>query len=81
MTTLLNLAFGLVPILIYAGSIAAGVEDDRRHRRVFLLVYGLWALTLAIGNWLQMGTTVWMFVWLAFGVVALVWSLALGCAR
>ena len=81
MTTLLNLAFGLVPILIYAGSIAAGIEDDRRHRRVFLLVYGLWALTLAIGNWLQMGTTVWMFVWVAFGAAALMWSFFLGRAE
>ena len=81
MTTLLNLAFGLVPILIYAGSIAAGIEDDRRHRGVFLLVYGLWALTLAIGNWLQMGTTVWMFVWVGFGAVALMWSFFLGRAE
>ena len=53
MTVLLNLLLGAIPTLILGASIAAGVEDDARHRRVFLLVYALWALTLAGWNWLE----------------------------
>ena len=74
MTIAVNLLLGFVPLLIYGASLAAGTEDDRRHRSVFLLVYGLWALTLAIGNWLQLGLTFWTGLWLVFGVGALVWS-------
>ena len=72
MTTLaLNLLLGIVPTLILGASIAAGVEDDVRHRRVFLLVYGLWAFTLAGWNWLESSHVAWIVVWVVFGVTAL----------
>ena len=71
MTLLVNLLLGLVPTLVLAGSIAAGVDDDAHHRRVFLLVYGLWAITLAGWNWLESSHVAWIVVWAAFGVIAL----------
>ena len=71
MTILLNILLGLVPTLILGASIAAGVDDDAHHRRVFLLVYGLWAITLAGWNWLESAHPAWVVVWAAFGVVAL----------
>lgn len=71
MTTLLNLALGFIPTLILGASIAAGVEDDARHRRVFLLVYGLWAFTLAGWNWLESAHVAWVVLWVLFGLVAL----------
>ena len=74
MTILLNLALGLIPTLILGASIAAGVEDDARHRRVFLLVYGLWAITLAGWNWLESSHVAWIVVWATFGIVALALS-------
>jgi hypothetical protein len=70
-TTLLNLLLGFIPTLILGASIAAGVEDDARHRRVFLLVYGLWAFTLAGWNWLESAHVAWIVLWLAFGLVAM----------
>ena len=78
MTIAVNLLLGFFPILIYGASIAAGVEDDRRHRRVFLLVYALWALTLAIGNWLQFGNSLWVILWVGLGAAGLLWSFFLG---
>ena len=74
MTILLNLALGFIPALILGASIAAGTDDDARHRRVFLLVYGLWAFTLAIGNWIKSGSPFWIGVWIVFGVIALALS-------
>ena len=74
MAILLNLALGLVPTLILGASIAAGVDDDAHHRRVFLLVYGLWAITLALWNWLESSHGAWIILWAAFGVVALALS-------
>lgn len=71
MNFVLNLALGLLPTLILGASIAAGVDDDAHHRRVFLLVYGLWALTLAGWNWLESAHVVWVVLWGVFGVVAL----------
>ena len=73
---LLNLALGFIPALILGASIAAGIDDDARHRRVFLLVYGLWAFTLAGLNWIKSGHVAWIVLWCAFGVVALVWMAA-----
>jgi len=70
-TILLNLALGLIPTLILGASIAAGVEDDARHRRVFLLVYALWAFTLAGWNWLELTHVAWIVLWVVFGLVAL----------
>lgn len=74
MTIVLNILLGLVPALILGASIAAGVDDDAHHRRVFLLVYGLWALTLALWNWLESSHVAWIVVWAAFGIVALALS-------
>ena len=71
MTVLLNLLLGFIPTLILGASIAAGVDDDAGHRRVFLLIYGLWAFTLAGWNWLESAHVAWIIVWAAFGVVAL----------
>lgn len=74
MTLLLNLLLGLIPTLVLGASIAAGVDDDARHRRIFLLVYGLWALTLALWNWLESSHLAWVVVWGAFGIIALALS-------
>ncbi len=76
MTLVLNLLLGFVPTLILGASIAAGVEDDAHHRRVFVLVYGLWALTLAGWNWLEAAHAAWVILWAAFGVTAIVWLAA-----
>lgn len=70
MTFLLNIVLGFIPTLILGASIAAGIEDDARHRRVFLLVYGLWAFTLAGWNWLESSHVAWVALWAAFGIVA-----------
>jgi hypothetical protein len=71
MTIVLNLALGFIPALILGASFAAGMEDDARHRKVFLLVYGLWAFTLAGWNWVKSGNVFWIGLWVVFGVVAL----------
>ena len=70
-TLLLNLLLGLIPTLILGASIAAGVEDDAHHRRVFLLVYALWAFTLAGWNWLESAHVAWIVLWVLFGLVAI----------
>lgn len=70
MTLFLNLILGFIPTLILGASISAGVEDDALHRRVFLLVYGLWAFTLAGWNWLESAHPAWIFLWAAFGLIA-----------
>jgi Na+/melibiose symporter-like transporter len=71
LTILLNLLLGFVPALILGASIAAGIEDDAGHRRVFLLIYGLWAFTLAGWNWLESAHVAWIVVWALFGAVAM----------
>lgn len=71
MHALFNIALGIIPTLVLAGSIAAGVQDDRQHRRMFLLVYGLWAITLALWNWMRSAPPAWTVVWAVAGVVAL----------
>ncbi len=68
----LNIVLGLVPTLILGASIAAGVDDDAGHRRVFLLIYGLWAFTLAGWNWLESAHVALIVLWALFGTVALV---------
>ena len=67
---LLNLILGGIPAAALAVSIAAGTEDDRHHRRVFLLVYGLWAITLAMWNWMRSAPIGWIVLWLVAGVGA-----------
>jgi hypothetical protein len=72
MTVFLNIVLGLIPTLILGASIAAGIEDDAGHRRVFLLIYGLWAFTLAGWNWLESAQVAWVVLWAVFGAVALI---------
>lgn len=81
MTLFLNILLGLIPTLILGASIAAGVDDDARHRSVFLLVYGLWAFTLAGWNWLESAHVAWVAVWAAFGVIAMAMSVRRRAAR
>ena len=76
MTLFLNILLGCIPTLILGASIAAGIEDDARHRRVFLLVYALWAFTLAGWNWLESSHAAWVVLWGAFGLIAIVWLAA-----
>lgn len=71
MIHILNVVFGLIPTLILGASIAAGVDDDRSHRRMFLFVYGLWSITLAMWNWMRSAPVAWIALWLAAGVIAL----------
>ncbi len=77
MTLLINIALGILPALILGASFAAGIEDDRRHRRMFLFVYGLWAITLAMWNWMRSAPNAWIVLWLVGGLGALAWSRAL----
>ena len=77
MIHLLNIIFGLIPTLILGASIAAGVDDDSSHRRMFLFVYGLWAITLAMWNWMRSAPNAWIVLWLVGGLGALAWSRAL----
>jgi hypothetical protein len=69
---ILNVVFGLIPTLILGASIAAGVDDDRSHRRMFLFVYGLWSITLAMWNWMRSAPVAWIALWIVAGVIALV---------
>src|SRR5436190_8882484 len=69
---LFNIVLGLLPTFVLAGSIAAGIDDDRAHRRTFVFVYGLWAITLSMWNWMRSAPPGWIALWLATGVVALV---------
>ena len=71
MHLLFNLILGIVPTLVLAGSIAEGIDDDPQHRRMFFLVYGLWALTLALWNWMRSASVWWVVVWSIAGVTAL----------
>ena len=71
MIHILNVVFGLIPTLILGASIAAGVDDDRSHRRMFLFVYGLWSITLAMWNWMRSAPVAWIALWIAAGVIAL----------
>ncbi len=75
MTTAINIVLGFLPLLILGGSIAAGIDDDRRHRTMFALVYGLWALTLAMWNWMRSWPAGWIALWGAAGAVALLVAL------
>ena len=71
MTILLNILGFLLPTFVLAGSIAAGTDDSPHHRRVFMLVYGLWLLTLAMWNWMRSTHIAWVIVWAVFGAIAL----------
>lgn len=81
MVTLLNITLGLVPTLILAASVAAGAADDPKHFRIFLLVYGLWGLTLAGWNWLESHSLFWIVGWLLFGFLALTLAITMKTPR
>ena len=66
-----NLLLGVLPLVILGASWAAGIDDDRQHRRMFLFVYGLWALTLAMWNWMCTASWGWIALWIVTGVAAL----------
>jgi len=82
---ILNIVFGLIPTLTLAWSMAAderkpaadrvvGSSTDRRQQAtMFLLVYGLWSLTLAMWNWMRGYPPAWIAVWGLAGVVGLLW--------
>ena len=72
---LFNILLGLLPTFVLAGSIAAGIDDDRAHRRMFLFVYGLWAITLAMWNWMRSAHVAWIVLWATLGVLALAWTM------
>ena len=67
-----NLFLGVLPLLILGASWAAGTEDDRHHRKTFFFVYGLWAITLAMWNWMRSAPVAWIVIWLAAGAGALI---------
>jgi hypothetical protein len=68
-----NLVLGLLPTFVLAGSIAAGIDDDRAHRRMFVFVYGLWSITLAMWNWMRSAHIAWIVLWAVAGVASLAW--------
>ena len=91
---LLNVGFGLFPTFALAASIASderkkegeervvASDADRRQQKVmFLLVYGLWLLTLAMWNWMRSESIAWIALWLLLGSAALVWSRLLSRRR
>jgi hypothetical protein len=76
---LFNIVLGVLPALILGASWAAGIADDRQHRLMFLLVFGLWAITLAMWNWMRSAHVAWIAGWAAAGIVALsAWAVARG---
>jgi hypothetical protein len=66
-----NLILGIIPTLVLGASIAAGIDDDRAHRRMFVFVYALWAISLAMWNWMRGYHPAWIIVWAVAGVAAL----------
>jgi hypothetical protein len=78
---ILNVVFGIIPMLILAASIAAGVEDDRHHRRTFVLICGLWSITLAMWDWMRSAPVAWDILWLTCGLIALGFLIASRSSR
>ena len=89
----LNIVFGLIPTFALAWSVAgderkplqervvAGQDDRRTQLRIFELIYGLWALTLAMWNWMRSAPLAWIGIWLVAGVIALGMPHALRASR
>ena len=69
---LFNIVLGVLPAIILGASWAAGTEDTRQHRTMFLLIFGLWSLTLAMWDWMKSAHPAWIVAWAIAGVVALV---------
>jgi hypothetical protein len=74
---LVNVVLGLFPTFALGASISMEADDDdRRRRHVFLLVYGLWSLTLAMWNWMRGTHIAWVIFFSLAGVAALIASAA-----
>ena len=83
MVLALNIFLGCFPTFALAWSMAADERkpapervavsdaDRSRQRTMFLLVYGLWALTLAMWNWMRSAPVAWIVLWAFAGLVAL----------
>ncbi len=71
MIHILNVVFGLFPTMALAASIASGIDDDRHHRRTFLLVYGLWSITLVMWNWMRSAPVAWEILWSLCALIAI----------
>ena len=83
MQHLLNILFGLIPVLTLGWSQAADLRkespervvvtsrDEHRHMAVFLLVSGLWSLTLAMWNWMRGYSIWWIVLWTLVGAFSL----------
>lgn len=83
MVLALNIFLGCFPTFALAWSMAADERkpapervavsdaDRSRQRTMFLLVYGLWALTLAMWNWMRSAPVAWIALWAFAGLVAL----------
>jgi len=66
-----NLILGVLPAIILGASWAAGTEDTRQHRTMFLLVFGLWSLTLAMWDWMKSASIWWIVGWAFAGMTTL----------
>jgi len=71
LTLLCNIVLGILPAVILGASWAAGTEDTRQHRTMFLLVFGLWSLTLAMWDWMRSVHVAWIATWAIAGVLSL----------
>lgn len=83
-TLVLNIALGLIPTIALAWSIAADERkpfdekvvissSDRRDQNIiFALVYGLWGFTMAMWNWMNDRSSMWIASWLIAGMLGLV---------
>lgn len=82
MTLLVNVVLGLFPTLALAWVIAADARanpeervvaderDSHAQRRIFLLIYALWAPTLAMWNWMRSVTSLVVAFWLVAACVS-----------
>jgi hypothetical protein len=80
---LFNALLGLLPAMALGAAIASddkktgderivATEADRtKQTTMFLLVFGLWSLTLAMWNWMRSYPRYWIAIWAVAGVVAL----------
>lgn len=80
----MNIVLGFFPTLALAWVIAADArvkpgervvndeDDSRAQRKIFLLIYALWAPTLAMWNWMRSVAPAIVVFWLCAGGVSAV---------
>jgi hypothetical protein len=80
---LFNALLGLLPAFALGAAIASDEKksaaervvssdaDRTKQTTMFLLVFGLWSLTLAMWNWMRSYPRYWIAVWAVAGVVTL----------